>query len=111
MRSSISFHKVTSNRVVCDNPIIESTVIGNINLKSIKEQAIKAYEDTKAKSVIGTLIRVNKYDHYQNDMNEYYIFYDGKSFKRKFNLFWDLGDIAEFLGTNRFEPVKSLREM
>ena len=111
VRNKINIHNVLNNKVVDDNIEYESVITGKLNLNDIKKEAKRLYDERHNKFITGTLIRINKEDDYSYGDNEYYVYYDGKSFKRKFNLFWDLKEVNEFLGTSRFEPVLALKDM
>jgi len=109
--NTINIYNVRKEKIVDETSQLESIITGKLDLNSIKEDAKKVFENRHNQFITGTLIRVNKTDTYGYNDNEYFIYYDGKRFKRKFNLFWDLKDISEFLGTPRFEPVLSLKDM
>ena len=111
MKNIINIHKVLNNKIVDDNVEYSSIITGKLNLNEIKKEAKKLYEKRHNKFITGTLIRINKEGKYNYYDNEYYIYFDGKSFKRKFNLYWDLKEENEFLGTSRFEPVLALKDM
>ena len=98
-------------KIVDEEASFESVITGKLNLQDIKKEAIRLYNERHNQAITGTLIRVNKDDTSGYVNNEYYVYYDGKNFKRKFNLFWDLKEVNEFLGLSRFEPVLSLRDM
>lgn len=110
-KSTISFYKVNIDKIVDENII--KTIVGNgpIDLNKIKKEAIDIFRNKKSKNVTGTLIRIDTEDKYGCTLNERYVYYDGMRFKRKFNLYWDVKEMAEFLGGNRFEPVLNLKEM
>lgn len=111
VKNTINIHKVLNNKIVDDNAEYSSIITGKLNLNEIKKEAKKLYDERHNKFITGTLIRINKEDDYCYGDNEYYIYFDGKSFKRKFNLFWDLKEENEFLGISRFEPVLALKDM
>ncbi len=98
-------------KIVDEDASFESVITGKLNLQDIKKEAIRLYNERHNQAITGTLIRVSKDDTSGYVNNEYYVYYDGKNFKRKFNLFWDLKEVNEFLGLSRFEPVLSLRDM
>lgn len=109
--NTINIYNVRKDKIVDETSQYESVITGKLNLANIKEEAIKLYENRKNQFITGTLIRINKEDTYGYSDNEYFVYFDGKSFKRKFNLFWDMKEMSEFLGTPRFEPVISLKDM
>lgn len=110
MKSTVNFYQVSKDKVV-DETILKTIVGGTINLDSIKKEAVNIFRNKKSKLVSGTLIRIDKEDNHGCTLNEYYIYYDGISFKRKFDLYWDMKEMSELLGGPRFEPVQSLREL
>lgn len=107
----INIHNVRNGKIVDENSELSSIITGKLNLSEIKKEAKRLYDERHNKFITGTLIRINKEDTSGYSDNEYYVYYDGKSFKRKFNLFWDLKEENEFLGNSRFEPVLSLKDM
>ena len=109
-KSTVSFYKVNIDKIVDEN-IIKTIVGGPIDLNKIKKEAIDIFRNKNSKNVTGTLIRIDTEDKYGCTLNERYVYYDGIRFKRKFNLYWDVKEIADFLGGNRFEPVLNLKEM
>ena len=111
MATTVSFYNVKNDKVVDENII--KTIVGTnaTDLTSIKKEAVKIFKNRHNKVISGTLIRVDKEDNNGCTLNEYYIYYDGMRFNRKFNLFWDVKEIAEFLGGNRYEPVQNLCEL
>jgi len=111
MKNIINIHNVRNGKIVDEESIASSVVTGKLNLNEIKKEVKKIYKERHNKFITGALIRINKDDTYSYYNNEYYIYYDGKNFKRKFNLFWDLKEANEFLGTSRFEPVIALKDM
>ena len=104
-KSTVSFYKVNIDKIVDENII--KTIVGNgqIDPTKIKKEAIDIFRNKKSKTVTGTLIRIDTEDKFGCTLNERYIYYDGIRFRRKFNLYWDVKEMAEFLGGNRFEPV------
>lgn len=111
MKNIINIHNVRNGKIVDEESVTSSIITGRLNLNEIKKEVKKIYNERHNKFITGTLIRINKDDPHSYYNNEYYIYYDGKSFKRKFNLFWDLKEDNEFLGTSRFEPVIALKDM
>ena len=111
IKNTINFHNVRNGKIVEEESITSSIITGKLNLSEIKNEAKRLYDERHNNFITGTLIRVNKEDTSNYSDNEYYVYYDGKSFKRKFNLFWDLKEVNEFLGTSRFEPVVALKDM
>lgn len=110
-KSTVSFYKVNVDKIV-DESIIKTIVgTGTIDLNKVKKEAIDIFRNRKSKNVTGTLIRIDTEDKYGCTLNERYVYYDGMRFKRKFDLYWDVKEMAEFLGGNRFEPVLNLKEM
>ena len=110
VKSTVNFYQVSKDKVV-DEKILKTIVGGAIDLDIIKKNAVDLFLKKKSKLVSGTLIRIDKEDHNGCTLNEYYIYYDGISFKRKFDLYWDMKEMSELLGGPRFEPVQSLREL
>jgi len=108
--STVTFYRVNIDKIVDDN-IIKTVVGTSIDLNKIKKEAVDLYLKKKTKSITGTLIRINKEDKFGCTLNEKYIYYDGLRFKNKFDLYWDLKEMADLLGGNRFEPVQSIKEM
>ncbi len=108
--STISFYRVTNDKVVDENAI-KTIVGGAIDLDRIKKEAAEIYRKKKLKSITGTLIRFEKNDKNGCILNEHYVYYDGLKFRKKFDLYWDVKELAEFLGGSRYEPVMNLREM
>ena len=111
IKNNINIFKVRNNKIVDETSEFESIITGKLNLNDIKKEAKRIYNERHNKFITGTLIKISKEDTYGYNDNEYYVYYDGKSFKRKFNLFWDLKEENEFLGLSRFEPVLSLKDM
>ena len=109
--NTINIYKVRNNKIVNEVSDFDSVITGRLNLAEIKKEAKRIYDERHNQAITGTLIRVNKEDSYKYADNEYYIYYDGKNFKRKFNLFWDMKEMNEFLGLSRFEPVLALKDM
>lgn len=111
IKNNINIFNVRNNKIVDETSEFESVITGNLNLDELKKEAKRIYDERHNKSITGTLIRVSKEDTLGYRDNEYYVYYDGKKFRRKFNLFWDLKEENEFLGLSRFEPVLSLKDM
>lgn len=111
VKNTINIYNVRNNKVVDENSLFNTIFTGRLNLDEIKKEAKKIYNERHNQFITGCLIRVNKEDSYHYGDNEYYIYYDGKKFKRKFKLFWDMKEVNEFLGLSRFEPVLSLKDM
>jgi hypothetical protein len=108
--NTINIYKVR-NKIVDENSEFDTVLTGRLNLADVKKEAKRIFDERHNQFITGTLIRVNKEDSYHYNDNEYFIYYDGKNFKRKFNLFWDMKEVNEFLGLSRFEPVLSLKDM
>ena len=111
VKSTVNFYPVSKDKIV-DESVLKTIVGGTINLDSIKKEAVNLYRKKNSKVISGTLIRIDKEDDKTGcTLNEYYIYYDGISFKRKFDLYWDMKEMSELLGGPRFEPVQNLREL
>ena len=111
IKNNINIFNVRNHKIVDDVSKFESVITGKLNLNEIKKEAKRIFDERHNNFITGTLIKISKEDSYGYGDNEYYVYFDGKNFKRKFNLFWDLKEENEFLGLSRFEPVLSLKDL
>ena len=111
MKTTVYYYNVSRRNLVDDNQIFFEKVFNTFDIEVAKKTAVKLFLKKGSKKSNGILIRVVKEDNKNLTTNEWYVYYDGIRFKKKFDLYWDLkAEFAEF-GISRYEKVMNLKDM
>lgn len=111
MKTTVYFYNVSKRNLVDDHQISFEKTYGNFNIDIAKKKAVELFLKFGSKKSNGILIRIVKENDRNLTTNEWYCYYDGFKFKRKFNLYWDLKAEFEEFGISRYEKVTNLKDM